>query len=365
MSKNPKLDLPAKPEGKYSDWCEFKGMPPWDHHDSLIALREAKQMGLSDKELAAYVSHKHMNTSGLEFEMQGNLRLKNHHTFENGLIIVPCFLPEAAGPLANKFVQETFEMQQKSLFKYDCWMPIENWDKENIRNSVLKIDELMSCLSFLSFTHFSWKPKYHYDQVTQEGLKYSTQLSEHNLEKIQRLYHSIENLPINDRNAILNSIGWFSQAFRQTDNSSRFLFFMFSIESLVTYIENKIEKESPFFKFKTGSAMDTKQKESCIEEILASETNKIESITKAFHDCIERSITKTMKEHLSNVFSDKPEWIELLFKDKSGKKSLYSLRSSIAHGSLNSLSPEESKLIQENIWNIQKIAFNYIAKILT
>jgi len=90
--------------------------------------------------------------------------------------------------------------------------------------------------------------------------------------------------------------------------------------------------------------------------------DKIQAIREAYFDCVV-GLKSTMKNHLSNIFSDKQEWIDLLFDTKNGK-SLYNLRSEIAHGRVNSLSLEESKMIQKKLWDVQKIAFNYIVTVL-
>jgi len=366
MSKKPELVLPPKPDGKYSDWCEKKPWPPWDIKEDVKAMREASKMNLSDKELAAYVSHKHMDVAGLEFEMTGNLHIDKPVVFQNGLMIVPCFLSDLDHkPLGDKLVYKSFEMMQNSLFEYDCWMPIKKWNKETIRKSITQIDELLSCFSLLSHIHFSWKPKYHYEQSTQEGTKHSTLLKIENLQMIQNLYsHLTKNFPDKDKEAILSSIGWFSQAFNFSEHSAKFLFFILSIESLVFYIEEKVKDDSPLLKFKTNKITKLERKKQqigCIEEKLRLE-DKIQAIKEAYFDCVV-GLKSTLKNHLSNIFSDKQEWIDLLFETKNGK-SLYDLRSEIAHGRLNSLSPEDNKMIQKKIWDVQKIAFNYIITVI-
>jgi len=254
MSEKPKLVLPPKPDEKYSNWCEKKPLPPWDPKEGVKAIQEACRMGLSDKELTAYVSHRHMNVSGLEFEMIGNLKIDTAVVFQNGLMIIPCFLPDLNHkPLGDKLVYKSMAMVKKSLFKYDCWIPIEKWDKETIRKSITQIDELLSCFSLLAHVHFSWKPKYHYEQSTKEGTKQYAILTKEDLQMIQNLYsHIIKNYSENDKQAILSSIGWFSQAFKLTEYSAKFLFFILAIESLVFYIEEKTDNTSPLFKFKTN-----------------------------------------------------------------------------------------------------------------
>ena len=137
-----------------------------------------------------------------------------------------------------------------------------------------------------------------------------------------------------------------------------------AIESLVFYIEEKSDDKSLFFKFKTSKASTSERKKQqidCINEKLSAE-DKIQGVREAYFDCVV-GVKSTLKNHLSNIFSSKLEWIDLLFNKKDGK-SLYDLRSEIAHGRLNSLSFEERKIIQERLSDVQKIASTYIRTIL-
>ena len=80
-------------------------------------------------------------------------------------------------------------------------------------------------------------------------------------------------------------------------------------------------------------------------------------------DC-ELGIKQRLQSHLANVFQGDTEPVDLLFNIKVDGKTLYELRSDIAHERIDSLSEEQRRVISMRGWDVERIARTYLLKIL-
>jgi hypothetical protein len=251
-------------------------------------------------------------------------------------------------------------MQKTNRFIYDCWIPINDWDEENVRNSIHKIDESLSLFCLESRTFFDWKPKYQNPKDKRSSYEYNKS----HIDYLEKLSKNIDTLEDDDRSAIYRSIAWLSQGIRLNEPAARFLFSILAIESLATYIEKSTRDDSPLSKFRTINYSDS-QREKCIEEYLNSfvEDNPVKAIEEAYFNCV-TSITKRLKRHLELTLGKESKSYNLLFNLKVDGKTLYDLRHYIAHGRANALSEIQRDQINNRVWDAEKVSRKYINSIL-
>jgi hypothetical protein len=358
--------LLSKPDTKYNEWWEQKHWPSIDMKILTKAHFDAKKMGLVGSEKAAYESHIHMNTNGFEFDLISNAKIERPVQFSNGLILSPKFLGDDqmdGSPLTDLDVQKTMQMMNIGEYEYEGWIPITSWDGESIKKAIRTIDETMAGMGLLGISHFDWKPRYHSNEFPT-----TTPFTDSAQDKLQSLLNTIAKFPNKDQKAIHKSLGWFSNAYRQKDPVAKFLFFMVAIESMIKYIEEDAEEDSNLIKFRTyKQSKSEKRKEQiqCINEKIKNlETNPVKIISESYFECVV-GITKRLKNHFLNLYDENCETIKLLFeKDESGK-SLYDVRSSIAHGNIDSISQVERELVDSKSWPLERVTRGYMINLLT
>jgi hypothetical protein len=155
-----------------------------------------------------------------------------------------------------------------------------------------------------------------------------------------------------------------SQAFRLDQPAARFLFCIFAIEALVTYIEEEAPDDSPLARLRAERltrAERRARRERCIDETLGEwlQRNKTQAIEKSYFNCV-KGIKQRLKTHLERLFTSEAEPVALLFEKPVEGKPLYDLRDTVAHGTADALSAGEMEGIRQRIWDVERIAALYI-----
>ena len=89
-----------------------------------------------------------------------------------------------------------------------------------------------------------------------------------------------------------------------------------------------------------------------------------EAVEKAYSECVQRSIKRTLENHLARVFGDEKN-TSIMFDEQVGGKTLWLLRNDIAHGNLNMLNEAETRFIERRVSVLENIARNYLRIIFT
>lgn len=354
---------PEIPLGKYSKWCERRPLACAKKEILAKASLNLRKKDLTSIEKNVMFVHDIVGIQGIEFVVFTSAKFKGETKLPGKITLVPCFLQETAGrSWKDRLVRLSFSMMNKARFVYDGWIPIKDWNIENVREAIRKIDENLSLFSLQERIFITWEPKY----LILKDSPPSHKIEDKHIIEIKKLHEYLYALNSNDNIAFYKSVAWLSQSLSLPLSPSRFLLAFVSIESLANYIEYEANQESIFRKLKTSEKLEKEEIESCIEAILNSldNSNKIKAITTCFYDCIYLSITKMLNKHLNNVFKNDKKPIELIFDVKIEEKTLYELRHMIAHGGLDTLSDLQRQTIKNRIWDIENIARKYLINVL-
>ncbi|AFS81264.1 hypothetical protein NKOR_06965 [Candidatus Nitrosopumilus koreensis AR1] len=348
---------------KFNNWCERKIVISESDLKTQKAFRYAARKDLTTAEGSAFFLHELTNCDGFEFVAFSSSKLTNPITLNGNITLVPCFT------LGNRISKDdpiglkTMDMDRRSRFVYDGWLPISDWSEDNVRKSLKEIDKALSSFSLKTGTYFEWLPKY---ESHDHGSSY--QFTEEHLQELENITSKLENIPQEDHYAIYRSIGWLSQSFRLNDPSAKFLFFILTIESLAYYIEKEAKENSSLIQFRADNRTKSERKENmknCIEQSLSElGKNPIESIKNAYLNCIETGSTQTLKSHIEKLHGKDSETYKLLFEKQSEDMSLYNLRHKIAHGNSYTITESEREKIKNRLWDAERVARGYLLKIL-
>lgn len=358
------IDTPVITGQKFNKWCHREAPSCNDRGKIQRAFAFAARKDLTISEGSAFFLHELTNCDGFEFVAFSNARLSNTTHLSNGVILVPCFILNMDGmSLQDPMVQKTTDMEKKGRLVYDGWIPITDWSVSGVRIAIRKIDEALSTFSLKVQAYFEWRPKYEARDMESTYL-----FTEDHLNDLETLSKKLDSLGNEDRNAFYRSLSWFSQAFRLKEPSAKFLFFILSLESLVSYIEKDAKPDSVFIGLKadvrTTSEKNTERKQ-CIDSYLAQlNTNPTQAITDAYFKCIETGSTKLLQNHMEKFWTRDSEPYKLLFEKQNNEESLYSLRHKIAHGSHDTLSEIEREMIANRLFDAERVARSYLHSII-
>lgn len=348
---------------KYNKWGKRKPVVYSNFKEFNRIKSEICAMNISDAAQSALLFNKLYGHEGLEFVLFSNSKMENEIIFPNGLIIKPCFLSTTNNLNINEpLVCATILMEKSSRYIYDCWLPITKWDEKSIDNEIRKIDETIAVFSLINTVSNTWEAKYSSIQKPKSTLH----ITGSEIIDVLTLSSKSQELEGNDKIAFFRSLTWLKRAESIDDIFAKFLFCMFSIESLVGYIENEIEDSSTFKKFQTEpKTKQEKDKEriTLINKALDDDFEKkpIKAIVNAYFNGVV-PIKSTLKKHLNKVFKNNLIVLEQLFEPKDN--SLYDLRSKIAHGKTDLIDEIEKKEVYIKSYEIEKIAREYLWRIL-
>jgi len=354
-------DLLGISNQRYNKWQEKRPIVCSDQDRYNRAAGFLVRKDLSPSEKSACYFHELTGCDGLEFVVFSNAKLENSVRLPKGVILVPCFLANTEGmDIRNQLLQLTMKMEKERRFIYDGWIPIIQWDEENVRQAIRNVDEALSIFCLNGSPYFEWELKY---PVSRESLSIYNYTHQH-LQDFESISKILDTLNAADRMAIYRSLAWLSQSLRLNEPAARLFFSILAIESLATYIELEAPDESPLIILRsdpTPRADRLKNREQCIENVLSQwlKSDPAKAVTTAYFDCVV-GIKRRLKTHLEKIFAPDNGPIDLLFENKIEGKSLYDLRNDIAHGTTDALSEAQIDQIRQRVWDAEKTARKYI-----
>lgn len=305
---------------------------------------------ISDSVQSALRVHELTGATVFEFVAFSNLRLPASVQLHNGVALFPCFYPAGMAPPMDELAALTNQMSMTERFIYDGRLVIEEWEPDKVAVAVRWIDEALSLFALRERIHFAWEAKY---PAIDHSAIYS--LPPRDLVDLQQFVERADMVPTADRQALYRSIGWLAQAARLVDPAARFLFCVLAIESLATHIEESVADDSPLatLRGKRGTKAERrKEREECIRRVLAErlEDNPAKAIEEAYFTCV-TGIKAKIEGNVGRVYKDvvfpglySPAG---LFQIEEGLPSLYALRHTIAHGSMDTLSETERERLRD------------------
>jgi len=350
---------------KYNNWGEREPIVCANREKIMRATSLVISSELTSSQKSVIDLHALTGCKGLEFVAFSNVKIDFPISLPNEVYLYPCFLPSLNGAsLKDVRMQASLRMTQTNRFVYDGWLPIDDIDNERISERVRDLRHALSVFAIVSSSKFDWEPKY--KDITNNDLTHHYTKVE--IGTIEDLANAFTSLSQNDKVALFRSIGWIAQSIRLDDEKAKFLFCVLAIESLCTYIEQESDKDSCFAPLRrinlTKSERRTKRSD-CIKATLDSilEDNPTKAVTEAYFDCVV-GIKKRLKEHLLHVMGTDDEYVKLFFEGTDTSPSLYDLRHTIAHGTLDTISEDDLLIIRKNVLTIEKFALQYVWTVL-
>lgn len=357
------------PEGArfYSPSCHKLPLICTDEARMERAGRYGALRDMSDSVQSALRVYELTGATVFEFVAFSNLRLPAPVQLHNGVTLFPCFYPAGMAAPMDELAALTHQMSMTERFIYDGRLAIEEWEPDKVAVAVRWIDEALSLFALRERIHFTWEAKY---PAIEHSAIYS--LPSRDLIDLQQFVERADMLPTADRQALYRSIGWLTQAARLVDPAARFLFCVLTIESLSAYIEEKATDDSPLatLRGKRGTRAERrKEREDCIRRVLAErlEDNPTEAIKDAYFTCV-TSIRAQIEGNIGRVYEG-AEFLGLynpaaLFQREEELPSLYDLRHTVAHGTMDTLSEAERERLRDRAPEVEIIARQYIMLVL-
>jgi hypothetical protein len=345
-----------KPDGRYNDWGERKWIAaPSEKSESVES--EIRKLQLNPRAMELYRAAKLTDSKGIEFVLFSDAQFPAPIGGIHGDgLLIPCFLP--FNPISLESEARQAAMMKRGIFVYDGWIPVQEWEAEFLNSIVTLLDDYVSVLSIVGKYYAFWEPKYTYAKAAIQ----SHTFHQHDIEALSYSLNILDNLPVDERAVISRSLAWISNALRSAP-IQRFLLLFVSLESLITYIESDKAKNGSYLHGFSGKTLDKsemrQQRDECIKQIQAEEKSLTESVKRAYLECVQRSIRKTLEEHLNRIFGDK-DVSTILFEERIQGKTLWQLRNDIAHGSVNMMNEVEIRFIESRVNTLENIARSYL-----
>lgn len=351
----------------YNPYCYKQPLVCGDEGRVERADRYGALDDLSDSVRSALRVHELTGTTVFEFVAFSNLQLPVAVQLHNGVALIPCFYPPGKVAPMDELAALTNQMRMTEHFIYDGRLAIEDWEPERVAAAIRGIDEAFSLFALRERIHFTWEAKY--PAIDHSAVYY---LRPEDLTDLQHFVERADALPPDDRRALYRSIGWLAQAVRLTDPAARFLFCVLAIESLAAHIEEGAADESPLVSLRGRrgtKAERRKEREECIRRVLDEhlKSNPTRAITDAYFTCI-TGIRAQIEGNVGRVY----EGVRLpglysptaLFQHQEGAPSLYDMRHTIAHGTVDTLSEAERERLRDRAPEVEIIARQYIMLVL-
>jgi len=353
-----------KPEGRYNEWGYREPLVCADKQKILRAHQLAADKTKSPAERSALYFKEITGVKGLEIVVFSNAEIARPVHLTRGIVLFPCFLSDKDKQSVNDpLAVATMHMRQDKQYVYDGWLPITDWSGEGLRYSVESLDQTLSLFCLLSRSYMHWVPKYGNNSKSLSTYPHE----ENNLDTVEEISVNLEQLNMKDREAIYRSLGWLAYSVGSEIPMAKFLFSILAVESLASYLFSGVEANSVLRDIcinKLNKAERRQQAEACIKAIMAEEEVPLKNkINNAYFDCI-TGIREKIKKQMEYVLGDESWPVSLFFEKEDGKRSLYEIRSKIAHGALNAISDIERAKVSNRCWDAEKAAKFFVLKII-
>jgi hypothetical protein len=350
---------------KYNDWYHKKPLVSNFKSEKYFEVTaKINQYKISSFSKSALLQKELLDIGGIEFIAFSNLKIDKNIKLNNGLELRPCFSPDLGGRHIDDPIQKAeYLMHKRGRYLYDGWLPIKNWGNNKIADELRKIDEFISLFSLTGHNYFSWFPKYFYKEKEIEIIYADATKNKISIiDNVLDLQNNLDNFKTkDDKKAIFRSINWINKAKETTDTVVKFLFYTLAIEQLAKYVENS-KSTSSFYKIRThkDKSERKKWKTECLKKTLEAidyNNNPWVIVDKAYFDC-NSGLKEMIKRQIKRAFKPNSYLHEINIDD------IYSIRSKIAHGDIDTINVEEINFVNSKIHDINILAINYVLSIL-
>ena len=351
---------------KYNDWGQRLPLSCNDPERSGRAFNSAWKPEFSPAAQSAIFVHELVNCRGFEFVAFSNAKIDKPLRLPYEVILYPCFVPQLAGTrIDDPLAIATRQMCLKGEYVYDGWIPIIDFDGVAVSKALRCLSEALSIFSLLNQSYFEWEPKYRLVPPSSDVHHLDTT----DFDTIEAFISTVDSLSAADRTAILRSVAWLAQAGKTDDTRARFLFTIFAVESLATYIERKVGDNSPFAVLRTTEkrlTMTKRDRESCIHAIMSKQLvdDPVQAVKDAYANCVNPnpSIGSILEGHIKKLMGEHDEGVLMFFQQSDN--GLYRLRHKIAHGGLDNLDEQDLQRIESHVYSAGKFALRYVWAVL-
>lgn len=350
---------------KFNNWGEKEPIVCDNNKEYRRATSLVYSPELTSSQKSVIYLHALTGCEGLEFVAFSNAKINSPTSLPNEVYLSPCFLPSLNGAsLQDVRMQASLRMTQTSRFVYDGWLPIDDINNERISERLRDLRHALSVFAIVSGSKFDWEPKYKVLNNNDSTHLYTKE----EIGTIEDLANAFTSLSQNDKVALFRSIGWIAQSIRLDDEKAKFLFCVLAIESLCNYIEQESDDDScfaPLRVIKLTKSDRRTQRSDCIKATLDSilEEDPTKAVQEAYFECV-GGIKKRLKEHLERVMGKDNENVKLFFEGTNANPSLYNLRHTIAHGTLDTISEDDILRIKKNLFTIERFSLQYVWTVL-
>ena len=277
-----------------------------------------------------------------------------------GVTLFPCFPPSTDGMQADDpMFRETTRMAEGGRYIYDGWLPVQNLDARAAIQAVRQISESLAAIVLVGGSPFRWEVKY---PITGSGVP-CPKFGPDDVAELAELTRAVNELPPSDQAAVMRSIGWLSASNDVSDPAAAFLFAVVAVESLCSHIERAVRKNHDSLLKAVGPMAEDvdadlerrhDEARARLDEHLPADLET--AVRQAFGAL--SSTTNVTRTVLERVFEDSPATCDDYFK---GKNAVYNLRHLVAHGSLQTLDPEQVERLTARL-RIAQIAGERLVK---
>jgi len=345
---------------KYNKWCYRKPIVDKKSLSNDI-FTKTRILDIPELYKAVILQNEFLRCRGIEFVSFSNIKINRNFKFNNGLELRPCFYSDDDKFEDGQIFESSMLMNRRSKFIYDGWLPISNYTRNSVADYVEMIDQSLSIFSISGYIYFTWEPKYFYRHI-KNGFIDSEYTNDVNF--IPHFSSELSKLNQKDKIAIYRSINWINKAISNDEPMVSFLFYMISLEYFADYIEKPKKYKSIFDNLKSNEKNESTINIS--EEIfndLQTSDDPFRIISNYYFKYVV-GIKKNIENQLRFIFKGNEEFIKI-FNKKIQKKTLYDIRSDIAHGSINPFNQEKINQIRKRLPELKHLSISYLKEILT
>jgi hypothetical protein len=246
---------------------------------------------------------------------------------------------------------------ENNYYIYDGWLELDSIDPEYIRSAIATIGIGVNRMAFAYNGKVDWRLKYHNKPLSVVCAVPSNK----DLDILDTMFRKF---PVSEDSIFLDAaIEWFNRGRSSQNSYVSFLCYYFSFELLAIAIAEG-DANFNFARGKVDKKNIEKEKIKCIEEKLEAlyETNPIEFIENAYHDCV-RSLRKKTQEVSELVFGKDHKYVKSLFEKQEGY-SLNDLRGAIAHGVSGLVNSDIEQVVEKRCHELANIVKSFLTRII-
>ena len=249
--------------------------------------------------------------------------------------------------------------QNKNLFVYDGWYPLEAVTPEAISAGFSTIELGINLLAFAYSAQAAWRVKY--DFLNQSG-GYACPTKD----DLALLGQVIQKFPFekqDEASVLAVAIDWFNRGRTSSNRFTAFLCFYVAIE----LVAHEVADGESLFGMTVPNLTGEEKKRLRLDGIKALhdalyESDPIAFIERAYFDCVQ-SVSERTKFVIRHVFGEQHPYFEAMFKKGKEKYSLLELRGRLAHGRMHHSVREDMEIVEHRLPEIVSISREFLMRL--